>query len=255
MVLKVNYEVFVLILETQNLRKYFGEVHAVDDVNFKVKEEEIVAIIGPNGAGKTTLVNVITGYLKPDRGKIIFMGKDITNTSIYERIRAGIVRSFQLVNIFEGLSAFDNIRVAINSREKKEGKIFSLIDRDTAVTNEALQILDLFGLPKDTLAKDLPHGDRKLLDVATAFALKPKLLLLDEPTSGVSTREKNKIMDVIIPAARKEKVSLVVIEHDMDIVFNYSDRIVVMHQGKILFEGKPDEVREHSEVKRVLLVG
>ncbi|MEM2210947.1 MAG: ABC transporter ATP-binding protein [Nitrososphaerales archaeon] len=244
-----------MILETQNLRKYFGEVHAVDNVNFKVKEEEIVAIIGPNGAGKTTLVNVITGYLKPDGGKIIFMGKDITNASIYERIRAGIVRSFQLVNIFEGLSAFDNIRVAINSRERKEGKIFSLIDRDTTVTKEALQILDLFGLPKDTLARDLPHGDRKLLDVATAFALKPKLLLLDEPTSGVSTREKNKIMDVIIPAARKEKVSLVVIEHDMDIVFNYSDRIVVMHQGKILFEGKPDEVREHTEVKRVLLVG
>jgi len=244
-----------MILTTESLRKHFGEVHAVDDVNFRVGEKEILSIIGPNGAGKTTLVNVITGLLKPDKGKIIFMEKDVTRTSIYERIRMGLVRSFQLVQTFEGLSPLDNLRVAINSREGREGKMFSLMERDTAVKDEAIKILDLFGISKDVLPRNLPHGDRKLLDVATAFALKPKLLFLDEPTSGVSTREKTKIVETIVTAARNEGLPVVLIEHDMDIVFRYSERIVAIHQGKILFEGKPDEVRENSEVKKVLLVG
>ncbi len=237
------------------MRKYFGEVHAVDDVDFRIKEGEVLSLVGPNGAGKTTLVNVISGFYPPDSGRILFKGKDITHFPPYKRIKEGIARSFQLVNVYDNLPAIDNVRVAILSRQGKTSKIFSLLERDEDVRKEAIDILGLFGLSgkEMEMAKGLAQGDRKLLDVAIAFALRPKLILLDEPTSGVSTKDKATIMDTVIAAVKSEKISAAIVEHDMDIVFSYSDRVVVMLEGKILADGKPSEIKENAEVRAALI--
>jgi branched-chain amino acid transport system ATP-binding protein len=243
------------LLETRGLVKYFGETHAVDKVDFRVAEGEVLALIGSNGAGKTTLVNLISGLFPPDRGEIVFRGVDVTRQTVNERIRAGIARSFQLVNLFDQLTALDNIALTIFSREGRTRRLFSLADRDRAVWEEAFEILRTFGLETKAamLAGGLSQGERKLLDVAVAYALKPKLLLLDEPTSGVSTREKAPIMDTVTSVVRSQGISATIIEHDMDVVFKYSDRIVAMHQGAILADGRPDEIRRNEAVTTNLL--
>ena len=191
----------------------------------------------------------------PNSGKIIFRGQDITRLSVTQRVRAGIARSFQLVNVFDDLTAFDNVALAIFSRDGKTAHLGSLAHLDDAVTREADGILGQFGLAakRDDNGRDLAQGERKLLDVALAYALKPKLLFLDEPTSGVSTRDKGQIMDTIASVVRGEGITAVIVEHDMDVVFKYSDRIVVMAQGAILAQGTPDEIRKNEQVAMVLL--
>jgi len=243
------------ILETDKLTKFFGETHAVDGVTFTVAEGEVLALIGSNGAGKTTLVNLISGLIPPDSGSIRFQGADITTASIHRKIELGIARSFQLVNLFDQLTALDNIALAIFSREGKTRKLLSLSDSDAAVRDEAVNVLDQFGLaPKsEMVAGGLSQGERKLLDVAVAYALRPKLLFLDEPTSGVSTREKAPIMDIITAVVRSGRITAVIIEHDMDVVFTYCPRIVAMHQGAILADGTPDEIRNNEQVTANLL--
>ena len=172
-----------------------------------------------------------------------------------QRVRAGIARSFQLVNVFDDLTAFDNVALAIFSREGKTAHLGRLAHLDHAVTREADAILGQFGLAgkRDDNARDLAQGERKLLDVALAYALKPKLLFLDEPTSGVSTRDKGQIMDTIASVVRGEGITAVIVEHDMDVVFKYSDRIVVMAQGAIIAQGTPDEIRKNDQVAMTLL--
>src|SRR5215471_9229966 len=243
------------LLQTINLKRYFGDTRAVDDVNLTIEEREFVSLVGPNGAGKTSLINVISALLKPDSGKILFFGKDITRTSVTERVRAGIARSFQLVNIFDDLSAFDNVALAIFSRAGKTAHLGALAHLDHEVNAEASKVLEQFGLGEkhDVPARGLAQGERKLLDVALAYALKPKLLFLDEPTSGVSTRDKGQIMDTIASVVRGEGITAVIVEHDMDVVFKYSDRIVVMTQGAIMAQGTPDEIRGNEQVALVLL--
>lgn len=243
------------LLQTVDLKRYFGDTRAVDNVNLSIEEGEFVSLVGPNGAGKTSLINVISAMLRPDSGKILFKGDDITRTSITERVKAGIARSFQIVNLFDDLSAFDNVALAIFSRDGKTTHLGSLAHLDHAVTSEADAILDQFGLlsKRDDNARDLAQGERKLLDVALAYALKPKLLFLDEPTSGVSTRDKGQIMDTIASVVRGEDITAVIVEHDMDVVFKYSDRIIVMAQGAILAQGTPDEIRANEQVAMVLL--
>jgi len=243
------------LLVTKNLVKYFGQTHAVDHVDFTVREREMLGLIGSNGAGKTTLVNLISGLFRPDDGSIVFAGRDVTHQTINERIRAGIARSFQLVNLFDHLSTFENIVLTIFSRQGKTRSMLTLADRDGAVADEAREVLRQFGLERQAplLAGGLAQGERKLLDVAVAYALRPKLLFLDEPTSGVSTREKAPIMDVVSAIVRSGGIAAVVIEHDMDVVFTYSDRIVAMHEGKILAEGTPDEIRRNEQVTTTLI--
>jgi len=243
------------LLQTRKLVKYFGDTHAVDNVDFVVQESEVLALIGSNGAGKTTLVNLISGLLTPDGGQIIFRGADVTHQSVHERIRAGIARSFQLVNLFDQLTTLDNVALSIFAREGKTRKLFALAETDRRVWQEAIEVLHLFGLDAKArmLAGGISQGERKLLDVAVAYALRPKLLFLDEPTSGVSTREKAPIMDTITSVVRSERISAAIIEHDMDVVFNYSDRIVAMHQGTILADGTPDEIRRNEAVQVNLL--
>lgn len=243
------------LLRTQDLKKHFGDTHAVDGVDFTISEGELVSLVGANGAGKTTLVNLISAYLQPDSGHIFFQDQDITSLPVAQRIKAGIARSFQLVNLFDDLSAFDNVALAIFSREGKTRKLFALAENDNDVTREALDVLQQFGLEgkRETPAGGLAQGERKLLDVAVAHALRPKLLFLDEPTSGVSTRDKAQIMDTIAAVVRAGKITAVIIEHDMDVVFKYSDRIVVMHDGRILADGPPEEIRQNNEVSTILL--
>ena len=190
------------------------------------------------------------------RARIIFQGREITRLTVYERIKAGIARSFQLVNFFDQLTALDNVRLSILSRQGKTRQLFQLADRDRQVRQEALEVLDRFGLEDKAtlLAGGLAQGERKLLDVAVAYALRPKLLFLDEPTSGVSTREKGRSW------TRSQRwcaggITAVIIEHDMDVVFTYAARIVAMHQGRILADGTPDEIRRNEEVANTLLGG
>jgi len=245
----------VTLLETKALTKYFGDTHAVDHVDFSVSQGELLALIGSNGAGKTTLVNLISGLLRPDSGTILFQGADVTHVSVHDRIRAGIARSFQLVTVFDQLSSLDNVALAIFAREGKTRRLLSLADSDHAVRDEAFGLLREFGLDSKAgmLAGGLSQGERKLLDVAVAYALRPKLLFLDEPTSGVSTREKAPIMDIITSIVRSGKITAAIIEHDMDVVFRYSDRIVAMHEGTILADGTPDEIRQNEQVITTLL--
>ena len=243
------------LLQTIELKRYFGETRAVDNVNLSIEEREFVSLVGPNGAGKTSLINVISALLQAESGKIIFKGEDITRLSVTERVKAGIARSFQLVNVFDDLTTFDNVTLAIFSREGKTARLGTLAHLDHAVAAEADRILNQFGLAvkRSDNARDLAQGERKLLDVALAYALKPKLLFLDEPTSGVSTRDKAQIMDTIASVVRGEGITAVIVEHDMDVVFKYSDRIVVMAQGAILAQGTPDEIRKNEQVAMVLL--
>jgi branched-chain amino acid transport system ATP-binding protein len=238
-------------LQTEKLTKYFGDTHAVDKVDFAIGEGEVVSLIGSNGAGKTSLVNLISGLLQPDSGRIVFRGEDISNHSVQDRIRGGIARSFQIVNLFDELTVVDNVALSIFAREGKTRWLFTLADHYGAIWEEAHDILRQFGLDLKAkqLAGGISQGERKLLDVAVAYALKPQLLFLDEPTSGVSTREKAPIMDVISSIVRSHRITAVVIEHDMDIIFKYSDRIVVMHQGVILASGSPEEIRSNESVK------
>ena len=239
------------LLETKELSKSFGETHAVDKVDFQIQEGEVLSLIGSNGAGKTSMVNLISGLLHPDSGRIVFRGQDITTLPVHGRIKAGIARSFQIVNLFDELTLHDNVALSIFSRLGMTRRLFTLADRHHEVWEEALEILRQFGLEtkRSELAGVISQGERKLLDVAVAYALKPQLLFLDEPTSGVSTREKAPIMDVISAIVRSHKITAVVIEHDMDIIFKYSDRIVVMHQGKVLASGSPEEIRRNETVK------
>ena len=241
----------VNLLETDALTKHFGETRAVDKVDFTVRDGEVLSLIGSNGAGKTSLVNLISGLLQADSGRILFRGEDITKDAVGRRIQAGIARSFQIVNLFDELTLLDNVALSIFSREGKTRWFFTLADHYHEVWDEASEILRHFGLlaKRSQLAGGIAQGERKLLDVAVAYALKPRLLFLDEPTSGVSTREKAPIMDVISAIVRSNKITAVVIEHDMDIIFKYSDRIVVMHQGAILASGSPEEIRSNESVK------
>jgi ABC-type branched-subunit amino acid transport system ATPase component len=243
------------LLVTKALTKSFGDNYAVNRVDFTVKAGEVLALIGSNGAGKTTLVNLVSGLHRPDSGQILFEGHDVTQQTSIGRIRAGIARSFQLVNLFDHLSCLDNVALSIFSRDGKTRRMATLASRDSAVWDEAHALLRRFGLDRhgSISAGTIAHGERKLLDVAVAYALKPKLLFLDEPTSGVSTREKAPIMDNLSAIVRSGGTTVVIIEHDMDIVFRYSERIVVMHQGTVLADGTPDEIRRNDEVTTTLL--
>ncbi|MGB9628889.1 MAG: ABC transporter ATP-binding protein, partial [Thermodesulfobacteriota bacterium] len=183
------------MLKTEKLKKHFGFVKAVDNVDLEIKQGEIISIIGTNGAGKTTLVNLISGYLKPDSGRILFFDKDITYASPYIRIQMGVGRSFQLIQLFRGITVLDNVRTALFSKYGMIRRGLLPADRYYSITKEAIEILNNFNIgdKKDLTPKGLSEGDLKILDIAIAFALKSKLLLLDEPTSGVATSDKFKV--------------------------------------------------------------
>ncbi len=239
------------LFEGKNLTKFYGDYCALENVSISINEGEFISIIGPNGAGKTTLINVLTCKFKPNKGKITFRGKDVTGISPEKLVRMGVGRSFQLVSIFPDLTTLDVIRVAIIAREGLLNNFMTSLERYPDITDEAIKIAKTFELDEYlyTPSKYLPQGAKKLLDVASAFALKPEIIFLDEPTSGVSSKEKNKIMDTLKYATEKLGIKAVVqVEHDMDIVFSYSNRIVAMYQGKVFAEGPPEKILSDNEV-------
>lgn len=240
-----------MILEAVKISKYYGGFCALDGVSISVKEGEFVSVIGPNGAGKTTLINVLTGFLKPEEGQVFFKGKDIAGKGPEVLTKLGIARSFQLLHIFPDLSILDTIKVAVISRHNKGLKFYKNLIKDKRVHEEALEVVELFGLSDqlEEKVKNFPQGTKKLVDVASAYALRPEIILLDEPTSGVSTSDKNKIMQVLVDASKKIGIKTILqVEHDMDIVFSYSDRIIAVQQGQILADGPPDKIEKNEDV-------
>ena len=245
------------LLVTKDLRKNFGDTKAVDGVDLTISEGEFVSLIGANGAGKTTLVNLISGYFRPSGGKIFFLGHNINSWTRQQRVKGGIARSFQLVNLFDDLVARSNLAMAIFSREGKALRLSKLAEKDEQTQSEALEVLQLFGLrdKAELRAGELSHGERKLLDVAVAYCQRPKFLLLDEPTSGVSSQEKTQIMDTICDVVRADRITAAIVEHDMDVVFKYSRRIVAMHEGNIIADGSPQDIQNNRDVAENLLGG
>jgi branched-chain amino acid transport system ATP-binding protein len=239
------------LLTASHIRKLYGSFCALDDVSLAVDTGEFVSIIGPNGAGKTTLVNVLTGLLPPTAGTVRFKGEDVAGVGPVRLAQAGLARSFQLVSVFPGLTVAETLAVAVVSRLHRGTRLFAAVHRDPDVRDAVGEVAELFGLADKLgrLARTLPQGDKKLLDVASAFALRPDVILLDEPTSGVSTRDKTAIMEVLVEAAKRVGIKAIVqVEHDMDIVFGYSDRIIALHQGRVLADTTPDGIRGDAEV-------
>ncbi len=239
------------ILQAVGVRKFYGAFCALDDVSLAIGEGEHVSIIGPNGAGKTTLVNVLTGLVPPSAGTVSFKGHDVGRLDPLRLSRLGMARSFQLVNIFPQLSVRETIAVAAISHLGIGGRMFAGLRKNRAVWEIVERVGSLFGFSGklDQPAKSLSQGDKKLLDVASAFALKPEIILLDEPTSGVSTTEKSTIMQVLVQAAKQTGIKAIIqVEHDMDIVFGYSSRIIAVHNGRILADGSPEAIRAQTDV-------
>jgi branched-chain amino acid transport system ATP-binding protein len=242
-----------MILRAEKLHKSFGGLTAVYDVNLQIQEKELVSIIGPNGAGKTTLFNLLTGHLPTDSGRVFFQEKEITRLPPHTISRMGIGRSFQRLNIFPRLSAFENIQVAVFSVQMKSRNLFARADQ--LVRPETDAILESVGLlnKKETQGGLLAHGDQKRLEMGIALAVNPSLLLLDEPTQGMSPKETEETTELIRRLVKERGLTLIFVEHDMNVVFGISDSIKVMHQGKIIFEGSPEAVRNNDEVQKIYL--
>ena len=240
-----------MILEARDIRKFYGAYMALDGVSLSIREGEFVSIIGPNGAGKSTLINVLTGVLAPSGGTVCFKGKDIGGIGSAALTRLGMARSFQLVQIFPELSVLETLQAAVISRLGRGARLLASLGSDRQVQTEAMEVAALFGLgdKAHALARELPQGDKKLLDVASAFALRPEIILLDEPTSGVSTADKHAVMEILVGAAKRIGLRAIIqVEHDMDIVFGYSDRIIALHQGKVLADATPAAIRADQRV-------
>lgn len=236
------------ILTARDLHINFGGVKAADGVDIDIFPHELVAIIGANGSGKTTFLNLCTGYISPTRGSVVFEGRAITDLSPRRITRQGIARAFQIPQLFAGHSLLDNVMLAVAARrgiwEPFKRLSHPIYEEEARATLDLLSLGEAAGQP----ASDLPEGLRKLADIALALALKPRLLLLDEPTSGVSTTEKFAIMDTIVNVLRSEKITALFVEHDMDVVERYADRVLVWDSGRVMTEGAPREVLAKREV-------
>jgi len=242
-----------MIFEVQRLSKAFGGLMAVYNVNLGVKQGDIHAIIGPNGAGKTTFFNLVTGYLKPTTGMVTFKNEDITKLSPHKICRKGIARSFQKVNIYPRLTAFENVQVAVLSRRGKTLNLFSPSKK--MARKETEEILDSVGLAGQSglLADSLSHGDKKRLELAITLGNDPEMLLLDEPTAGMSSEETEATMLLVERLARERNLTVLFTEHDMSVVFGISKRITVLHQGVVIAEGTHEEIKQNETVQRVYL--
>ena len=240
----------MILLQTENLKKAFGGLQAVNNVSISVEKGELSSIIGPNGAGKSTLFNLITGHLRPDSGKILLKGENIFGLPHYKIVAKGIGRSFQRTTIFPSLTVFENVRAAILYRQKKNFQFFTPSESLSTVNEATLQILESLNLQDkaDRVSSTMAHGDQKLLDMGIALALEPDLLLLDEPTAGMSPEERWNTVSLIQKLWKNREMTVVFIEHDMDMVFSISQKIRVLHYGAIIAEGRPEEISRNRAV-------
>jgi branched-chain amino acid transport system ATP-binding protein len=241
------------ILDVRGLQKTFGSVIAAADITVAVGPDEVVGIIGANGAGKTTFVNMVTGYIKPGAGSIRFRDRDITALAPREVIRSGISRSFQVPQVFGTASVFDNLLIAIGIAEAGAFPFWRPIRAGRRV-EAADAMLGRFGIAgyRDQKAGLLPQGVRKLMDIAMATVRRPKLLLLDEPTSGISVEEKFAIMDIVMGALKREAVTVMFVEHDMEIIGRYATRVLAFADGTVIADGPPDAVLADAKVRRMI---
>ena len=243
-----------VILKTVSLHKNFGMVKAVDNINLSINGEEVVGIVGTNGSGKTTLLNLITGYLQPTSGEIRFRDNNITGLSPREVIGLGIARSFQIPQLYTGLTVLENMLIAVAARSGKSWDSWTPLNKNSWM-EEALGILRQFGFENDArqAVANLPEGGRKLLDVALSFVLKPKLLLMDEPTSGVSGKEKFAVMDALLNTLKDAGVTIGFVEHDVEIVERYAERVLAFDNGRVIADGTVNVVLADNSVRQAVL--
>ncbi len=243
-----------MLLRTEKISKHFGGLHAVDGVDFTLKQGQLKSIIGPNGAGKTTLFNLIAGVHEATSGKVFFRDRDITRLSLYQTSRLGITKTYQITQIFPGLSVFENVRIAAQSRVSafnfwRTTHSFSALNERTLDILRQVELLE----KRSWLASTLSHGERRYLEIGIALATEPQVLLLDEPTAGMSVAETAMCAGLIKRLNRELNLSIVLVEHDMSVVMGISEEILVLNEGRVLAEGTPQEVSDNREVQRVYL--
>lgn len=241
------------LFSIQGLTKRFGALTATNNVSLDIKREGILSIIGPNGAGKTTFFNLLTGFLKPDEGKIFYKDQDVTGKKPYQIITYGISRSFQVVSLFEEMTVLDNVRVGVQRTQGFMNRLFLNYKQADAVTKRAMELLEEVGMADmaDLPAASIPHGDRKILDLCMAMTTNPETLLMDEPMAGLSKVERLRITNLIKKLSETHKI--IIVEHDMDLVFGISDDILVLHHGAILAMGTPAAIAANEEVQAAYL--
>ena len=243
-------------LETKDLCKYFGGLKAVDHVDFQVEKGQLKSIIGPNGAGKTTLFNLLSGLYTPTDGKIFFQGRDITDKKMNQVSQIGVTKTFQITHIFPRLSVFENVRISAQSR-KTSFNFWRKADSLEDINNKTMKILEMVQLAPshDRISSTLSHGEKKYLEIGIALATDPKLLLLDEPTAGMSPAETILATDLIRNLRDKLNLTIVLVEHDMSVVMKISDAVLCLNEGRVLACGSPIEISCNEEVQRVYLGG
>ena len=241
------------LLEVRGLTKSFGALLASDNVDLEVREGETHAIIGPNGAGKTTLISQLAGNLFPDRGRVRFAGEDITALSAPARARRGFARSFQITSIYPDFTALENVMLAVQAHSGSSFRFWRPAREEASLRSPASAILEQVGLSGrgDVLAANLAHGEQRALEIATALATRPRLLLLDEPVAGMGAEETQRMIALL--SSLKGGKTLILVEHDMDAVFSLADRISVLVYGRIIATGAPEEIRSNPEVRRAYL--
>ena len=240
-------------LETQKLCKSFGALSVADNIDFRLEAGARHALIGPNGAGKTTFVNMLTGAIAPSSGRILLGGEDITKVNQAARVRRGLGRTFQITTLFRKLPVLDNVALAIAERDGVARRVWKPASAHQEIIDEALALLATLGLADDARiqVEDLPYGRQRLVEIAIALGLRPKVLLLDEPAAGVPSQDSGRILDVL--ATLPANIAILIIEHDMDLVFRFARRITVLVQGQVLVEGTPEEIAGDRRVRDVYL--
>jgi branched-chain amino acid transport system ATP-binding protein len=242
-----------MIIEVKGISKSFGGVMAVSQVSLSLRKGEIRALIGPNGAGKTTFFKLLAGNLRPDRGRVLFEKEDITGFPPHKVYRKGIHKTFQHLNLYPKLTAFESVQLALFSEHDRRSDLFSRAGR--MFETEVQEVLRSVGLEgkEEVLSSSLSHGDRRRLDLGIAVAGRPKLLLLDEAASGLAPEEAREIMALVIRLARERELTVFFVEHDMSVVFGMAEGISVLHLGTLIAEGSPEEIRKNEKVKKIYL--
>jgi branched-chain amino acid transport system ATP-binding protein len=243
------------LLAISNVTKRFGDFTAIDGLTVTVPGGRLTAVIGPNGAGKTTLINLVTGAVLPDSGEIRFKGEPITRLAIHDRVRRGLSRSFQIMNVFARLSVLENILVPVLTRHGRIGRALRHLTREDEAIAEARALIEEIGLSReqDLPAGMLSHGDQRLLELGIAVATRPELCFLDEPSSGLTPVERGAVLALVRKLSAEQRTTFVIVEHDMDAVFALADWIVVLNRGQLLAQGTPAEIRESREVREIYL--